>query len=182
MNKIKIDEKIIEFFVKEPERQFYVRELARILKKSPATISKYLKDYKRKEVLKGEKKYSHLLFKANNEGKEFKQLKINYNLNLIKNSGIADFLSKELNNPKAIVLFGSFAKGEDAEKSDIDLLVITSAKKELNLDIFDKKLGRKIQLFLFSEKEIEKMKESNKELLNSLINGIILYGFFEVFK
>src|SRR3989338_7529808 len=116
MDRIKIDEKIIEFFIKEPERQFYVRELARILRKSPATISKYLKDYKRKEVLKGEKKYSHLLFKANNEGKEFKQLKINYNLNLIKNSGIVDFLSKKFNNPQAIVLFGSFAKGEDAEK------------------------------------------------------------------
>lgn len=182
MNKIKIDEKLIEFFIKEPERQFYVRELARILKKSPATISKYLKDYERKGALKLERKFNHLLFKANNEGKEFKQLKINYNLSLIKSSGIEDFLSKELNNPKAIILFGSFARGEDTEKSDIDMLAITSAKKDLDLEIFEKKLGRKIQLFLFSEKEIEKMKESNKELLNSWINGITLHGFFEVFK
>ncbi len=35
---------------------------------------------------------------------------------------------------------------------------------------------------LFVEKDINKLKEKNKELLNNIINGITLYGFFEVFK
>jgi len=177
-----ISNKLIEFFIKKPEKEFYVRELARILKKSPTTISKYLKEFDRKGILRLEKKFNHLLFKANNENEEFKQIKLKYNLDKLRESGIVNFLIKEFNNPKVIVLFGSFAKGENIEKSDIDLLVVTTIKKEINLDKFEKILEHKIQLFLFSSKELENMKEKNKELLNSFINGITLYGFMEIFK
>ena len=75
------------------------------------------------------KKLNHLLFKANVENKKFKQLKLNYNLNLLYNSGLIDYLIKELNYPEAIILFGSFAKAENNSASDIDLLIISSSKK-----------------------------------------------------
>jgi predicted nucleotidyltransferase len=176
-----LKEKLMEFFIEEPEKEFYVRELARILKKSPATISKYLKILRNENILLGKKRYNHLLFKANTENEKFKQTKINYNLNKLRGSGIVEFLLKEF-NPEAIVLFGSFAKGENIKSSDIDLLVITPAKKELNLEKFESRLGHKIQLFILSNKEIIKLKEKNKELLNSFINGIVLEGFVEVFK
>ncbi|WP_341876747.1 nucleotidyltransferase domain-containing protein [Defluviitalea saccharophila] len=39
---------------------------------------------------------------------------------------IVDFLKKEF-NPKFIYLFGSFAKGEGREDSDIDLAIYTDA-------------------------------------------------------
>ncbi|MBI2045521.1 nucleotidyltransferase domain-containing protein [Candidatus Pacearchaeota archaeon] len=175
-------DKLIEIFLEEPEKEFYVRELSRNLKKSPTTISKYLKELEKKGILDSEKKFNHLFFKANTEKEAFKQLKINYNLKKIKESGIISFLAKEFNEPRAVVLFGSFAKGEDIKASDIDLLVITPLKKEINLEKFEDEVGHKIQLFLFSNKELEKMKEENKELLNSFINGAILYGFVEMFK
>lgn len=172
----------MKFFIEEPEKEFYVREIARKLEKSPTTISKYLKDYEKDGVLISEKKFNHLLFKANLQSGEFKQIKLSYNLKILKSSGIIEYLSKEFNNPEAIVLFGSFVKGENIKKSDIDLLIITSLKKELNLEKFENKLGYKVQLFTASRKEITEMKEKNKELLNSWINGITLYGYLEVFK
>ncbi len=175
-------DKLVEVFLKESEKEFYVRELAKKLKKSPTTISKYLKELEKKGVLKLEKKFNHLLFKANNEKEDFRQLKLNYNLQKIKESGIIDFLIKEFNDPKAIVLFGSYSKGENVKTSDIDLLIITSLKKDVNLEKFEIKLENRVQLFLFSDKELDKMKEKNKELLNSFINGITLHGFIEVFK
>lgn len=175
-------EKIIEIFLEDSEKEFYVRELARKLGKSPTTLSKYLKKFEKQGILKSEKKFNHLLFKTNSEKEEFKQLKINYNLRKIKESGLVDFLQSELNEPKAIVLFGSFSRGENIKKSDIDLLIITPLKKDINTEKFESKLGHKIQLFLFSDKDLEKTKEKNKELLNSFINGITLHGFIEVFK
>ena len=42
---------ILEIFIKEPEREFHVREIAKLLKKSPTTISKYLKTYESKKFL-----------------------------------------------------------------------------------------------------------------------------------
>lgn len=172
---------ILNFFIKEPEKQFHVRQISKLLDKSPTTISKYLKELEEKNILKSEKKLNHLLFKANVENEKFKQLKLNYNLNLLYDSGLVDYLIKELNYPEAIILFGSFARAENSSASDIDLLIISSSKKEAKLTKFEKKLGYKIQIFIHSKRDIEKMKEKNKELLNNWINGITLYGFWEVF-
>lgn len=174
--------KFLEIFLEEPEEEFYIRELSRKLKKSPTTISKYLKKLEKEGILKSKEKFNHLLFKANAEKEEFRKLKIDYNLKKINKSGFVDFLIREFNEPRAIVLFGSFAKGENIKASDIDLLVVTTLKKEIDVEKFEHEFGHKIQLFLFSEKELEKMKEKNKELLNSFINGIKLHGFIEIFK
>lgn len=175
-------DKVLELFIKEPEREFHVREIAKILKKSPTTISKYLKDYEKKKILSSVRKLNHLLFQANSESPNFKQLKLNYNLDLLHESGFIDYLTEEFNEPKAIVLFGSFAKAEDNKNSDIDLLIVSSKKEEVNLEKFEKKLGHKIQLFVHSEGELEKLKVKNKELFNNWINGIVVHGYFEVLK
>ncbi len=173
---------ILRLFIEEPEREFHVREISKILKKSPTTISKYLKNYQSKEILKSNLKLNHFFFKANLESKKFKQLKLSYNLKLINNSGLIEFLEDYFDYPETIILFGSFSKAENNKHSDIDLLVISSKKQEPNLKSFENKIGHKIQLFIHSKKELNKLKEKNKELFNNWINGIVLYGFFEVFK
>jgi predicted nucleotidyltransferase len=175
-------DKLLEFFIKEPEREFHVRELAKLLKKSPTTISKHLKEYESKKVLVSKTKLNHLLFKANTESRNFKQLKLNYNLLSLNESGLIDFLEEYFNNPEAIVLFGSFAKAENSKKSDIDLLIINSKKQEPNLEKFEKKLDHKIQLFIHSKNELNTLKEKNKELFNNWINGIVVFGYFEVLR
>ena len=71
---------ILEPFIKEPEKEFHVRQLSKLFDKSPTTISKYLKKLEKKKILKSKKKLNHLLFKANDKNEQFKQLKLNYNL------------------------------------------------------------------------------------------------------
>jgi predicted nucleotidyltransferase len=175
-------DKILEFFIKEPEREFHVREIAKLLKKSPTTVSKYLKEYENKGILISNAKLNHLLFKANMDFNKFKQIKLNYNLNLLNESGLIDFLGQEFNHPEAIVLFGSFAKAENNKNSDIDLLIVSPKKQEINIEKFEKILGSKIQLFVHSKNDLDKLKTKNKELLNNWINGIVIYGYFEVLK
>ena len=177
-----IKNRILRFFIEEPEKEFHVRQLSKLLKKSPTTISKYLKEFEKKRFLKSERKLNHLLFKAHVENKEFKKAKLDYNLDILQESGLIDYLIKQFNYPEAIILFGSFAKAENIPKSDIDLLLISPLKKNIKLEKFERKLGHKIQVFVHSKKDIDKMKQKNKELLNSWINGIVIYGFFEVFK
>lgn len=166
-------------FVEEPEKEFHVRQLSKIFKKSPTTISMHLKNFEKKEILISQRKLNHLFFKANSENIKFKRIKLFYNLSILDESKLIDYLEKEF-NPEAIVLFGSYAKAENGKKSDIDLLIISSDKKEINLKNFEKKIGN-IQLHIFSKRDIESMKIKNKELLNNFINGIILYGYWELF-
>jgi len=173
-------DKILELFLREPEREFYVREIAKLVGKSPTTVSKYLKEYEKKGILKSEEKFNHLLFRANSESSKFKQMKVNYNIELLRNSGMVDFLGEKFNTPSAIVLFGSFARGEDREKSDVDILVVSSKKGSIDLKKYEKKIGNEIQLFIYSKNDLEKLKKSNKELINKFVNGIVLEGFLEI--
>jgi predicted nucleotidyltransferase len=153
----------------------------KIFKKISTTISNKLKQYTKDSILIAEKKYNHLFFKANTESKKFKNLKLNYNLSELENSNLISTLEDFYNFPETIILFGSFAKAEDNSNSDIDLLIISSKKEEPNLEKFEKKLGHKIQLFIHSKKELSKLKDKNKELVNNWINGIVISGYFELF-
>lgn len=174
----KVKKEILSYFFEEPNKEFYVREIANLLKKSPTTISKYLNQFMKQGILVSESKFGHLFFRAS-ENQKFKQEKLNFNLEKIRDSGILDFFEKELNYPDAIIVFGSFAKAENGKNSDLDFLVVTPVKKDLNFEKFEKKLGRNVQVFLYSKKQLSNLK--NKELLNSFINGIVLKGYMEVF-
>ena len=173
---------VIKYFIEEPEKEYHIRKLAKIIKKSPTTVSKYLKKLEEESLIKSRKEYNHLLFKVNTESQKFKDLKLYYNIKNLRASGLIDYLINEFNNPEAICLFGSYYKAEDTSQSDIDILIITPIKKSINVEKYERILKRKIQLFVYSNKEINKMKLNNKELLNNMINGINLCGFWEVFK
>jgi predicted nucleotidyltransferase len=174
-------EKIIGQFFDNPEREFYIREIARIVKKSPTTVSAKLDELVKKGILLREKKLNHCLFKANTENRVYRREKLVYNLAFVQNN-LLDFLVEEFNFPQAIILFGSFAKAENDLNSDIDLLVVSSSKKNINLKKFEEKIKRKIQLFVHSKEDIDKMKKTSPELVNSWVNGIKLYGNWELFR
>ena len=87
----------------------------------------------------------------------------------IYSSGIIEFLVNKY-SPSSISVLGSYSKGEDVEKSDVDIAVITNNKEQADLEKFEKKLNRKVHLLLFETKK------TSEEFFNNLINGIIFYG------
>ena len=93
----------------------------------------------------------------------------------IKDSGFLDALNKFYLKP-TIILFGSSSLGMDTETSDFDLLVISEKTKKIpNLETFENKLNRKIQLFVV--KNIRELR--NKHLINNVLNGIVIQGEIE---
>jgi len=172
---------ILKFFIDNPNQQFHIREVAKLTKLAPTTVTNYLENFKKNNILEKKKERNHVLYRANTENKSYKDIKLYYNIKKIRDSGLIDFLEDELNHPEAIVLFGSFRKSENIPSSDIDIFILSPIKKQLDLTIFEKKNKHNIQLFIHSKKELDLMKTDNKELLNNIINGIVLNGFLEVF-
>jgi predicted nucleotidyltransferase len=167
-NKQKILAKIFE----KPEYHYHIRELARETDLNPNTISGAT-------LLIGKTNPNLLIIEqpkilkevhANVESIEYKREKQLFNLRSIYESGLLDFLIKEYDNPEAIVLLGSYARGEDLSNSDVDIAVITSKKENPDLAKFENKLKRKIHLLNFTYKQI------SDEFYLSLVNGIKLYG------
>jgi len=163
---------ILNLFFEEPTKEFNVREVARLLKISPATASKDLKQLVKKELLKERKERLLNLYKANLENDLYRDLKIFYNLRKIRDSGLLNELNKFYLKP-TIVLFGSCAYGMDTETSDYDLLIISEKTKEFpNIRKFEKNIKKKIQIFVV--KNIKDLK--NKHFVNNILNGIIIQG------
>ena len=121
-------------------------------------------------LIKKEKVGVYNAYKANFDDDYFRFYKKIFNIISIKESGII----KEIENkttPDVAILFGSHAKGEDTEESDIDIF-LEAKEKNVDLKEYKKKLNRKIHLF-FSE-DLNKLPV---ELQNNILNGIILSGF-----
>ncbi len=158
-------------FFENNYRRINVREYARIQKMSPPTASKLLQSYQKEGILKKEEEKQYFYYFANKESDLFIDLSRVYWKIVLEDSGLIKALSEKLLSP-VIIIFGSLSKAEVKEDSDIDIAIFTATRKELNVNEFEKKLKRKIQLFLFKDRENVK----NTELLNNILNGYKLRG------
>jgi predicted nucleotidyltransferase len=166
----KID--LLELFFNEPTREFHVREVAKILKITPATASKLLKQFKEEGILYYRKEVMLDFYKANLENEHYLDLKKHYLIRKLKDSGLIEAINSFYLKP-TIILFGSSAYGLDTSESDIDLVIISEKNKEFTgLGKFEKAIHRNIQLFVHSN--IKNVK--NKHLLNNILNGIVIQG------
>ena len=117
----------MKIFLDNPTESFRLRELSRLGKISPPSIMNYLKEFEEQELVKKYEKRGIPFYQALRTDENFilyKKISVIYELN---NSGLVEFLWQEL-SPEAIILYGSYAKGESTENSDIDIFVIGKEK------------------------------------------------------
>lgn len=150
------------FEAKEP---LTVRQLAAKSKMAKSTVQRTISELKKNGVLNEDSSPSNSTYA--------RFIKSYFYINKLYESGLVDYLIAE-QRPSAIILFGSFAKGEYVKESDIDIFV-ESTKKAPGVQKFEKKLEHEIQLFVKAD-----INELPDELLNNIINGKKLYGYFNV--
>lgn len=172
-----IKQRLKEFFFDNPTAKLRVRQLERTVKVPLPSAIRYTEELEKESILQSSKIANIKVYSADRSSKTFLLEKRLYNLKNLFDSGLIGHLIEQYSNP-AIILFGSYSKGEDIESSDIDLYIETAGKRSTNLGLFEKSLGRKIQLFVYSDVT----RIPNPSLANNIINGINLNGFIEVFK
>lgn len=166
--------KILKVFLDSSTEEFGLREISRIAKIAPASTINYLKEFEKNELVRKLNKKGKPVYRAERDNENFifyKKLSVLYELH---NSGLIDYLWQKL-APKSLILYGSSAKGESVEESDLDIFVVGKEKK-INLEEFEKKINKNIHLIFDHD-----VRNIPKELKNNLINGIILKGYFKVF-
>ena len=168
---------IKEHFFINPTSKLRVRQIERKLNLPLPSVIRYTRELEKESILQRVIIGKVVFYSANRSSKYFLLEKKLFNIKSLYLSELVDFLMKELSNP-LIVVFGSYAKGEDIENSDIDLYIETPSKKKIALKKFENVLKRKIQIFAYSSMQ----KITNKHLANNVLNGFILNGFIEVFK
>jgi len=152
------------------------RQIANFLEVSPPAVMKALPDLEKEALvkIKQDKETKRWSIQLNRDNYKMLQLKRVDNLKLIYETGLADFLEKEFAGA-TIILFGSYARGEDIINSDIDIAVIGRKDKQIDLTKYEKEIERQININFYGSFEI-----IPKNLKENLFNGIILAGGVEL--
>jgi predicted nucleotidyltransferase len=153
--------------------KFHVRDLSRSLHYDVSIISKNLKYLEHKALVTHEDVGNLVFYQANMNNVLLKQMKIVFTL-LELNDLIQDIEPVASN----IILYGSCARGDDMNTSDIDLFIETMDKKTVKdiLNSFQKKIGRTISPIITTPDETYTMKVKDSNLYSGIHQGIRLKG------
>lgn len=143
-----------------------IRDIAKKSGLSKSTIQNKIAELTKEGILAERRAFSASVY-----AKFFKTW---YYINKIQSSGLVSFLVESY-APSSIILFGSFAKGESVATSDIDIFIESTKDSKVDFSKFEKKLKHEIHLFV--NKDIKDLPDN---LLNNVVNGVKLYGFFDV--
>lgn len=163
-------QKVLEWFFTCPLKEIHLRELARELKLSMPTIITAVNRLARERFVTVTKGRAMTTIKANLEAVLFIRLKRVNNLERLYTSGFVDMLMKVFRMPSAIICFGSYARGEDTERSDIDIAIVGGTENDCPVERYEEVLKRGISLHIIDRKKI------SKEFSANLANGIVLEG------
>lgn len=170
--------KVAEFIFNEPNRIFHIRKLEKETGLSTTAVKTSIQKLESYKIVDVESTSLTTNVKAKTDSDSYTFYKRMFNLYKLQRYGFVEHVRKMF-KPEAIVLFGSFSRGEDVEESDVDILVMTSNRKSEKLDklvdIMENELKRKLDITM-----LPSLDRSESEFKNAVANGIILYGYLKV--
>jgi len=167
---------IMRFLYVNAGETFNARELAIPLEVSQPAISKALPLLEKQGFIgvSKDKRSKRLSIKLNRENPLVAGMKRADNLLQLYETGLVEFF-KDTFPGCTVIVFGSFAKGEDTGKSDIDIAVVGSKNTRIDMGRFEKTLSKEINISFF-----QSFKEISDELKNNIMGGFLLSGWVEL--
>lgn len=167
---------IINLFFKNPEKEYYFREIAKNLNKEPSHYQRYLDNLVEDRILLDERRGNMRFFRLNKEHPLYEEIKSI----ISKTSGLENELKElvdKLDNVECAFIFGSIAKGTENNNSDIDLMLIGNINQDALVTMISSlegKIAREINYHIYSSQEIiKKIKEKNNFISNIFLSPII---------
>ncbi len=151
----------------DPHRRYYIRELSKLLNIPYGMLYREVKNLVSLGIITEEKKGKITLLSANMDLPYFAELR---GL-MIKTAGLGDAMRDALSGFAGIryaLIYGSFASGEETERSDVDLLTVGDIDEEDLLKALsgvEKDVGREVNYILWSVEEFMKRAREGHHLL-----------------
>ncbi len=171
--------RVVYWFFAFPTKEISLNDLTEEVEISKTTANKVVGLLEKEGFLKKEVLGKTWRISCNHEHLYNITIKIPHNLWLIYESGILGKIHQIFANPRTIILFGSYRKGDDTEDSDLDIALEVLDDKEVEIyDLGKISIGYRknvqVNLHIFSRNKID------LNLFSNIANGIILEGFLEV--
>ena len=164
---------LLNTFFSNPSVEYYTRQLSALHGISVGTIHREVRQLAASGILKERAVGNIKLFALNKQNPVYEELK-----NIIrKTEGVVKLVKDAVGSVKGVrvaFIYGSFAKGDERQDSDIDVFLIGDTINEdelvMNLSALEKKLFKEINYTRYTESEYKKEKRKNS-FVSELIKG-----------
>lgn len=165
--------KVLGYYFLNPHARHYVRELAGLLKVDSGNLSRKMSDLRKEGLFLMEGEGKNRYFVLNEKFPLLKEYRNIYEAKFGVEKSLATTL-KEVSGLTAAYIFGSYAKGNFEEGSDIDLLLIGDhdyAQASRRISALEKRWHREINMIDFSSKEFARKRKNKDFFLENIFSG-----------
>ncbi|MCK5283159.1 MAG: nucleotidyltransferase domain-containing protein [Nanoarchaeota archaeon] len=127
--------KILSLLMFNQDKEYHLREIARLVDVSPKYVGKELEKLLKISIVNKYKRGNMSIYSINRDNIILDELKKIF----LKTDYLGEMIRKELQDKVAYAfIYGSFAKGEENENSDIDLFIVGSIGEDELIKIVQK--------------------------------------------
>lgn len=165
---------ILKLLLFNKDKEFHLREISKITKLASSVVFHELQNLKSLNLITYEKKANLAICSINENNPIIQDLKNIF----IKTDLVGELITQKLKEKvKFCLIYGSFAKGTETSRSDVDLLIISEMGEEDLLNIItslEKETNREINYILWNEKTFIKKAKDNHLLKTINSDKIIM--------
>lgn len=163
-------QKALSFLIKNPDKEYFDREISRTTGISRAGTNFALRDLAKRRLIIREKRGRMFFYRALSSDTLIKYLKIVQNMVFL-----TDLIEKLKPLSMEIVLYGSGARGENTDGSDIDVCILSRNPSEAENVIYKDKLREKIRFVIHTPHDFIRTKKSSPVFYKEIEKGIVLW-------
>lgn len=163
--------KVLSLFMLNAGNEYYLREIAQKTSLAIRSVQRTVKDLTEIGILQREKRGNSVYFRLRDDVPILSELKAIF----LKTVGLGALLRQHLAEQKGIeiaFIYGSVAKGEEEEASDIDVAIIgdlSSRQLTSKLVKLERELGREINATVFTPIDWRSRREKRDHFVRTLI-------------
>lgn len=169
----KTRQKILAATYGQPEKWWFMSELASFIKTTPSSLQRELESLASNGILRKRRDGNRLYFQAEADSPIFKPLHDLVFRTLGMPEMLREFLSPFAKEIKFAFIYGSLARQEDHALSDVDLMIVGSvglAAISPMLRDLEGDFNREINAACFSEDEFRKKLKAKNHFLTGVLN------------
>jgi len=164
---------LLNTFFSNPSSEYYTRQLSTLHRISAGTVHREVRQLVASGLLNERSVGNIKLFTLNKRNPVYEEIK-----NIInKTEGVTKLVKEAVGGVKGVkvaFIYGSYAKGDQRQDSDIDIFLIGDKLDErklvMNLNSLERKLFREINYTQYTEREYKKEKHKNS-FISEVIKG-----------
>lgn len=167
----RLRKELLRLYFSNPEAEFYLRELERLLKFSVANIRRELVKLAKIGLFKARSAGNMVYYSLNKDYPLYDELK-NIVFKTVGIEGSLKAIMGDIQGIEAALIYGSFAAGQEDAESDIDLLIIGAPNEDkliIELGKLEKELKREINYTLYSRTEYERRKREHDSFIENVL-------------